>query len=131
MIGFRGASRYYSPLYREGFALECRAIRRLRIEMGFRNVIVMIPFCRSTREADQVLEVMAANGLRRGEDGLEVFVMCEIPNNVIEIDADGCTRLAPTLPPTSPFRGPPCRLVLQWTLTTWRSWLPNRARATR
>ena len=83
MLGFRGASRYYSPRYREGFALECRAIRRLRQEMGFRNVIVMIPFCRSTKEADRVLEVMAENGLKRGEDGLEVYVMCEIPSNVI------------------------------------------------
>lgn len=83
MIGFRGASRYYSPRYREGFALECRAIRRLREEMGFRNVIVMIPFCRSIKEADRVLEVMAGNGLRRGENDLEVYVMCEIPSNVI------------------------------------------------
>ncbi|POR52556.1 phosphoenolpyruvate synthase [Bosea psychrotolerans] len=83
MIGFRGASRYYSPLYREGFALECRAIRRLRNEMGFRNVVVMIPFCRSPAEADKVLAVMAENGLKRGEDGLEVYVMCEIPSNVI------------------------------------------------
>jgi pyruvate,water dikinase len=83
MLGFRGASRYYSPRYREGFALECRAIRRLREEMGFKNVIVMIPFCRSTKEADRVLEVMAANGLKRGVDGLQVYVMCEIPSNVI------------------------------------------------
>jgi len=83
MLGFRGASRYYSPRYREGFALECRAIRRLREDLGFRNVIVMIPFCRSTSEADRVLEVMAANGLKRGEDGLQVYVMCEIPSNVI------------------------------------------------
>ena len=83
MIGFRGASRYYSPRYRDGFALECRAIRRLRQEMGFRNVIVMIPFCRSIKEADRVLDVMAENGLRRGENGLEVYVMCEIPSNVI------------------------------------------------
>ena len=83
MIGFRGASRYYSAAYREGFALECKAIERLRNTMGFRNVIVMIPFCRSVREADQVLEVMAANGLKRGTDGLEVYVMCEIPSNVI------------------------------------------------
>lgn len=83
MLGFRGASRYYSDAYREGFALECRAIRRLREEMGFTNVIVMIPFCRSTKEADRVLEVMAANGLRRGEKGLQVYVMCEIPSNVI------------------------------------------------
>ena len=83
MLGWRGASRYYSPRYREGFALECRAIRRLHIEMGFRNVIVMIPFCRSPDEADQVLAVMAEQGLRRGEDGLQVYVMCEIPSNVI------------------------------------------------
>ncbi|MDO9459119.1 MAG: putative PEP-binding protein, partial [Alphaproteobacteria bacterium] len=83
MLGFRGASRYYSPRYREGFALECRAIRRLRQEMGFSNVIVMITFCRSTKEADRVLEVMAQNGLRRGDDGLEIYVMCEIPSNVI------------------------------------------------
>jgi len=83
MIGFRGASRYYSPRYRDGFALECRAIRRLREEMGFRNVVVMIPFCRSVGEADRVLAVMAENGLRRGEAGLEIYVMCEIPSNVI------------------------------------------------
>ena len=83
MLGFRGASRYYSPRYQAGFALECRAIRRLREEMGFRNVIVMIPFCRSTSEADRVLKVLAENGLRRGENGLEVYVMCEIPSNVI------------------------------------------------
>jgi pyruvate, water dikinase len=83
MLGFRGASRYYSPRYRDGFALECRAIRLLRTEMGFTNVVVMIPFCRSTAEADLVLEVMAANGLRRGEGGLQVYVMCEIPSNVI------------------------------------------------
>jgi pyruvate,water dikinase len=83
MIGFRGASRYYSPRYREGFALECRAIRRLREEMGLTNVIVMIPFCRSVREADRVLAVMAENGLRRGENGLQIYVMCEIPSNVV------------------------------------------------
>ncbi len=83
MLGFRGASRYYSPRYREGFALECRAIRRLRDEMGFANVIVMIPFCRSTKEADRVLAVMTENGLRRGDKGLQVYVMCEIPSNVI------------------------------------------------
>jgi pyruvate,water dikinase len=83
MLGFRGASRYYSPRYRDGFALECRAIKRLREEMGFTNVVVMIPFCRSVREADLVLETMAAAGLKRGENGLEVYVMCEIPSNVI------------------------------------------------
>ncbi|MEX3007236.1 phosphoenolpyruvate synthase [Hoeflea sp. TYP-13] len=83
MIGFRGASRYYSEQYREGFALECRAIRMLRNELGFSNVVVMIPFCRSPEEADRVLEVMAENGLERGKKGLEVYVMCEIPSNVI------------------------------------------------
>ncbi len=83
MIGFRGASRYYSPAYREGFALECQAMARLRNEMGFKNVTMMIPFCRSVHEADKVLEVMAENGLKRGEDGLLVYVMCEIPSNVI------------------------------------------------
>ncbi len=83
MLGFRGASRYYSPRYRAGFALECRAIRRLREEMGFTNVVVMIPFCRSIKEADRVLGVMAENGLERGAKGLQVYVMCEIPSNVI------------------------------------------------
>lgn len=83
MIGFRGAARYYSPAYRDGFALECRAISRLRNELGFTNVVVMIPFCRSVSEADRVLAVMAENGLKRGESGLEVYVMCEIPSNVI------------------------------------------------
>jgi pyruvate,water dikinase len=87
MLGFRGASRYYSPRYREGFALECRAIRRLRETMGFKNVVVMIPFCRSTKEADRVLEVMAGNGLRRGDEGLEVYVMCEVPSNVVLAEA--------------------------------------------
>jgi pyruvate,water dikinase len=83
MIGFRGASRYYSPRYKEGFALECKAIHQLREKMGFRNVVVMIPFCRSIAEADKVLAVMAENGLKRGDAGLQVYVMCEIPSNVI------------------------------------------------
>lgn len=83
MIGFRGASRYYSPKYRDGFALECRAIKRVREAMGFKNVIVMIPFCRSVHEAEKVLQVMAENGLQRGVNGLQVYVMCEIPSNVI------------------------------------------------
>ncbi len=86
MIGFRGASRYYSKSYGPGFALECRAIEKLRDEMGFTNVVVMIPFCRSLKEADKVLDVMAQNGLVRGEKGLEVYVMCEIPANVILAD---------------------------------------------
>jgi len=83
MLGFRGASRYYSPLYREGFALECRALKRVREELGFANVVVMIPFCRTPAEADRVLAEMAANGLVRGENGLLVYMMCEIPANVI------------------------------------------------
>ncbi|MDH3264493.1 MAG: phosphoenolpyruvate synthase, partial [Paracoccaceae bacterium] len=83
MLGFRGASRYYSPAYRDGFALECRAIRKLREEMGFDNVIVMIPFCRTPKEADEVLKVMKKEGLQRGKNGLQVYVMCEIPSNVI------------------------------------------------
>jgi pyruvate,water dikinase len=87
MLGFRGASRYYSPRYGPGFALECRALRRLRLEMGMTNVIVMVPFCRTPDEADRVLEAMAAHGLRRGEDGLQVYVMCEIPSNVILAEA--------------------------------------------
>lgn len=83
MLGFRGASRYYSPRYREAFALECLAIKKLRETLGFGNVIVMVPFCRTPEEADKVLAVMAAAGLRRGEAGLKVYVMCEIPSNVI------------------------------------------------
>ena len=83
MIGFRGASRYYDERYREGFALECQAIRRVREDMGLGNVKVMIPFCRTLEEGRRVLAELGRNGLRRGEQGLEVFVMCEIPNNVI------------------------------------------------
>ncbi len=83
MLGLRGASRYYSDHYKEGFALECQAIRKAREEIGFSNLIVMVPFCRTPREADRVLAVMAEHGLRRGEDGLQVYVMCEIPSNVI------------------------------------------------
>jgi pyruvate,water dikinase len=83
MIGFRGASRYYDERYREGFALECRAIRKVRNEMGLTNVRVMIPFCRTLDEGRRVLAELRRNGLRRGDDGLEVWVMCEIPNNVI------------------------------------------------
>jgi pyruvate,water dikinase len=83
MLGLRGASRYYSPRYRDGFALECRAIIRVREEIGLSNVIVMIPFCRTPEEADRVLEVMATNGLKRGEGNLQIYVMAEIPSNVI------------------------------------------------
>jgi pyruvate,water dikinase len=86
MLGFRGASRYYSDRYREGFALECRAIKRVREEIGLDNVIVMIPFCRTVGEADKVLDVMAENGLKRGEQGLKVYMMAEIPSNVTLAD---------------------------------------------
>jgi pyruvate,water dikinase len=87
MIGFRGASRYIHPAYAEGFALECKAMKRVRDEMGLSNVILMIPFCRRVDEAKRVLDYMAQLGLTRGENGLEIYVMCEIPNNVIQIDA--------------------------------------------
>ena len=87
MLGFRGASRYAHPAYAEGFALECAAIKRVREVMGLGNVRVMIPFCRRVEEGERVLKAMADHGLVRGEGGLEVYVMCEIPNNVIQIDA--------------------------------------------
>jgi pyruvate,water dikinase len=87
MIGFRGASRYAHPAYQEGFALECAAMRRVRQEMGLRNVILMIPFCRRVEEGQRVVDLMAANGLTRGEHGLEIYCMCEIPNNVVQVDA--------------------------------------------
>jgi pyruvate,water dikinase len=87
MLGFRGASRYVSPRYREGFELKCQAIQRVRNEMGLTNVRIMIPFCRTVKEAEGVIEVLRENGLVRGENGLEVYVMCEIPNNIIQIDA--------------------------------------------
>ncbi|MEZ4484028.1 MAG: phosphoenolpyruvate synthase [Syntrophotaleaceae bacterium] len=83
MIGFRGASRYYDERYREGFLLECRAMQRARREMGLKNIKLMIPFCRTVDEGRRVIEVMAQAGLRRGEKGLELYVMCEIPANVI------------------------------------------------
>ena len=87
MIGFRGASRYAHPAYAEGFALECAAMRRVREVMGLANLKLMIPFCRRVDEAERVLKAMADHGLVRGKDGLEIYVMCEIPNNVILIDA--------------------------------------------
>ena len=86
MIGFRGASRYYDERYREGFALECQALRRVREQLGLENVAVMIPFCRTLGEARRVLDELARHGLVRGERGLEVYVMCEIPNNVVLAD---------------------------------------------
>ncbi len=86
MIGFRGASRYYSEQYRVGFAQECLALRYVREEMGLSNVQLMIPFCRTVKEAELVIAEMAKNGLKRGENNLEIYMMCEIPSNVISID---------------------------------------------
>ena len=87
MLGFRGAARYAHPRYADGFALECEALRRVRETLGLTNVKIMVPFCRRVEEAEQVLAAMAGHGLVRGENGLEVYVMCEIPNNVLRIDA--------------------------------------------
>lgn len=87
MLGFRGAARYAHPAYAAGFALECAALRRVREDMGLTNVRVMVPFCRRVEEAQRVLDAMAGHGLKRGDNGLEIYVMCEIPNNVIQIDA--------------------------------------------
>lgn len=86
MIGFRGASRYYSPLYEDGFALECQAVKRAREVIGLDNIVVMIPFVRTPSEADKVLLTMARYGLTRGDGGLLVYMMCEIPSNVILIE---------------------------------------------
>jgi pyruvate,water dikinase len=83
MIGFRGASRYYDPRYRDAFALECRAMKKVRDEMGLTNVKLMIPFCRTIKEARLVQDEMQKHGLVRGTNGLEIYVMCEIPSNVI------------------------------------------------
>lgn len=83
MIGFRGASRYYSPRYKDGFELECNAMRKVRDEMGFTNVKLMIPFCRTVEEGRQVVETMREFGLERGKNGLEIYMMVEIPSNVL------------------------------------------------
>lgn len=83
MLGFRGASRYYNDLYKEGFGLECKAIKKVREEMGLTNLKVMIPFCRTPKEGEKVLEIMAQNGLKKGQNGLEIYVMVEIPSNVV------------------------------------------------
>ncbi len=86
MLGFRGAARYAHPAYQDGFALECAAMKRVRDDMGLTNVRLMIPFCRRVDEANRVLGCLADHGLARGRNGLEIYVMCEIPNNVILID---------------------------------------------
>ncbi|TAK01778.1 MAG: phosphoenolpyruvate synthase, partial [Candidatus Manganitrophaceae bacterium] len=87
MLGFRGASRYYHPKYRDGFALECRAMKKVRDEMGLKNVKLMVPFCRTVEEGKKVIAEMEKHGLRRGEGDLEVYVMCEIPSNVLLADS--------------------------------------------
>lgn len=86
MLGFRGASRYYHDLYREGFLLECRALKKVREEMGLENVKLMIPFCRTVEEGEKVVNLMAENGLKRGENGCEIYVMVEIPSNVLLLE---------------------------------------------
>ena len=86
MLGFRGASRYYNPRYQAGFALECRAMKKVRDEMGLKNLKLMVPFCRTVEEGRKVIAEMAKHGLKRGEDNLEIYVMCEIPSNVILAD---------------------------------------------
>ena len=83
MIGFRGASRYYSPLFSPAFNLECQAIKRVSDELIMKNLKIMVPFCRTVEEGKKVQEIMAANGLKRGRDGLEIYVMAEIPANII------------------------------------------------
>jgi pyruvate, water dikinase len=83
MLGFRGASRYYHARYRDGFALECRAMKKVREEMGLTNVKLMVPFCRTVEEGKRVIDELATNGLKQGDNGLEIYVMCEIPSNVI------------------------------------------------
>jgi pyruvate,water dikinase len=86
MIGWRGASRYYHPLFLPAFELECQSLKRVREEFGLKNLKIMVPFCRTVEEGKKVLEIMAKNGLKRGEKGLEVYVMAEIPANVILAD---------------------------------------------
>ena len=86
MIGWRGASRYYSEEYKEAFGLECEAILRVREKMGLDNVVVMIPFCRTPQEMQRVLETMEEFGLKRGQNGLKVFLMAELPSNILLAD---------------------------------------------
>lgn len=86
MIGFRGASRYYHPMYREGFEMECRAMKKVRDDMGLTNVKLMIPFCRTIDEAKKVIAVMEESGLKRGQNGLELYVMIEIPSNALQAE---------------------------------------------
>lgn len=89
MLGWRGASRYYDERYRDAYALECQALKRVREEMGLTNVIPMIPFCRTPDEGRKVLAEMALHGLEQGKNGLQVYVMCELPSNVIMAEEFG------------------------------------------
>ncbi len=86
MLGFRGASRYYNERYKEAFALECAALKKVRDEMGLTNVEVMIPFVRTVQEAEKVIKEMKKNGLEHGKNGLKIIMMCEVPSNVVLID---------------------------------------------
>ena len=86
MIGWRGASRYYDPKFKEAFKLECRAFKKVREQFGLKNIVAMIPFCRTPEEGRKVLEIMAQEGIARGNDGFKVYVMCEIPANVLRAD---------------------------------------------
>jgi pyruvate,water dikinase len=86
MIGWRGASRYYKEGFKKGFELECRALKKVRTEFGLKNVKIMIPFCRTIEEGKKVQKIMAKHGLKRGKEGLEIYMMCEIPSNVILAD---------------------------------------------
>ena len=97
MLGFRGASRYYDERYRDGFGLECRAMRKVREVMGLQNVKLMVPFCRTIEEGRRVIAEMAGHGLVQGERGLEIYVMCEIPSNVtLAADSRRCSTASPS-----------------------------------
>jgi pyruvate, water dikinase len=89
MIGWRGASRYYDDKYRDGFVLECKAMKKVREEMGLNNVKLMVPFCRTVDEGKRVIDIMKNNGLVQGKDGLEIYMMVEIPSNVVLIEEFG------------------------------------------
>jgi pyruvate,water dikinase len=86
MIGWRGASRYYDPKFKEAFKLECRAFKKVREQFGLKNIVALVPFCRTPEEGQKVLQIMAEEGIARGQDGFKVYVMCEIPANVLRAD---------------------------------------------
>ena len=86
MLGWRGASRYYDPKFKEAFKLECRAFKKVRDEFGLKNIVALVPFCRTPEEGQKVLDIMKEEGLEKGVDGFKVYVMCEIPANVLRAD---------------------------------------------